>query len=356
MGSPAWFPQEMQSSTPQTSVTSSSTAGLSSDPLPMTAIPPPIARTSSNNGMSPSIDSSRDIAQQKATGPPGYGVTRLPMSYAMNPNSQIPAGPLQPPVPGNSLFSYNISHPTTGMTGAPQFPTSMDMRTGITPETGVTGLSFATQSVPQQASPSFPTSNATTPTLSMIHAPSFQMPPGVPKAPATPGPPGIGSTIPLSSSTNAPFSSGDSSQSLRPIIPQAPFLSNPPIQQQAYTPYNSVSALQTPPQGPWLHAPASGLVRSPLPVYPASLTGPFPMLAGSMLHSSATFPDTQPPGVSTVAAPPGASASTTSAPQSIPSSGMQAEFPPGVGLHKIHVDNLLLIHYVMYFFSSFQSR
>lgn len=81
MGSPAWFPQEMQSSTPQTSVTSSSTAGLSSDPLPMTAIPPPIARTSSNNGMSPSIDSSRDIAQQKATGPPGYGVTRLPMSY-----------------------------------------------------------------------------------------------------------------------------------------------------------------------------------------------------------------------------------------------------------------------------------
>ncbi|XP_031112833.1 pre-mRNA-processing protein 40C isoform X1 [Ipomoea triloba] len=336
MGSPAWFPQEMQSSTPQTSVTSSSTAGLSSDPLPMTAIPPPIARTSSNNGMSPSIDSSRDIAQQKATGPPGYGVTLLPMSYvnAMKPNSQIPAGPLQPPVPGNSLFSYNISHPTTGMTGAPQFPTSMDMRTGITPETGVTGLSFATQSVPQQASPSFPTSNATTPTLSMIPAPSFQMPSGVPKAPATPGPPGIGSTIPLSSSTNAPFSSGDSSQSLRPIIPQAPFLSNPPIQQQAYTPYNSVSALQTPPQGPWLHAPASGLVRSPLPVYPASLTGPFPMLAGSMLHSSATFPDTQPPGVSTVAAPPGASASTTSAPQSIPSSGMQAEFPPGVDVSR----------------------
>ncbi|CAH9105024.1 unnamed protein product [Cuscuta europaea] len=312
----------MQPSTQQTPIISS-TAGLSSDNLAMPAAPHSSANTNSNNGTSTSIDSSGDNARQKATGPLGYGVTRPPISYAMISGPQISAAPLQPPVPGCSLFSYNISHPTTGFSGGSQFSTSMDSLSGIKQETGI---SFAAQSVPKQASPSFPTSNAATQMMKMHPAPSFHMPPGVPKSPATPGPPGIGLAI--------PFPSGDSSPSLRPFVPHPPFLCNPPIHQQAYTPYNSVSAMQIPHQGPWLNAPVGGLLRSPLSQYPVTITGPFPTIAGTTLHSPATFPETQPPGVSTMAAPHGPSPSTTSAAQSIPGSGMQAELPPGVDGNK----------------------
>ncbi|RAL54617.1 hypothetical protein DM860_001745 [Cuscuta australis] len=310
------------SSTPQTHL-SSSASGPSSDNLTMPAVPPSIASSHSNNETSPAMDSARDIVRQKAIGPLGYAVPHSPISYAVNSGSQISGAPLQPPVPGNSLFSYNISHPTTGQSGGSQCSSSMGVRPGIKHETGI---SFAAPSAPPQASPTVPTSISATQAIQMHPAPPFQMLPGVPKAPATPGPPGIGSTI--------RFSSGDSSPSPRPIVPHRPFMCSPPIQPQVYTPYSSFSSMQTAHQGPWLHAPVGGLVRSPLSHYPSSTSGPFPMMPGTTLQSPATYPETQPPGVSTMAVPLGVSPPATSASQSIPHSDMQADLPPGVDGYK----------------------
>ncbi|CAN4080945.1 unnamed protein product [Withania somnifera] len=128
MASPAWMPQEMQSSSSQTSVMSSATGEPS---------------TSSS---APSADSTHKAAQGKFIAPPGYGVGRDSFSYV---NASVPSGSsqqsssspfipstsagsaasLQPPIPGQSAnvsssFSYNISQTDNNFSDGLQFSSS----------------------------------------------------------------------------------------------------------------------------------------------------------------------------------------------------------------------------------------
>lgn len=74
MASPAWLPQETQSSSSQTSVMSSATG----EPT-----------TSSST---PNADSTQEAAQGKFISPPGYSVCRASFSYM---NANVPSGSSQ---------------------------------------------------------------------------------------------------------------------------------------------------------------------------------------------------------------------------------------------------------------------
>ncbi|XP_075089547.1 pre-mRNA-processing protein 40C isoform X2 [Nicotiana tabacum] len=417
MASPAWLPQEMQSSSSQTSGMSLATG----EPT-----------TSSST---PNADSTQEAVQGKFIPPPGYSAGRASFSYV---NASVPSGSsqqsssspvipstssgssasLQPPIPGQSAnvgssFSYNISHADNNFSRGLQFSTSplrpvspnqlVDVKNSSPaaslqpplPLVSTRLSSFIPGSAAPAASPlsgsnlsfngspqmvqtdqtmkpnrrvdiahkmgamtsppsvmqsfsqaghmssgsstaAFPTSHLGSPNIRMPHAPQFQVPAGVPRSPVTPGPPGLGPVIPSSSNVTATASPGGPSLSLRPNGPPVPVLANPPVQQQIYSPYLSASPMAPTLQGPWLQpSPVTTMLRPPFPSHPAGFAVPFPLSATGAPRSSATLPDTRPPGVASVATPPGV---PTTATQSIPALGLQPELPPGVDSAK-HVND-----------------
>ncbi|KAG5608601.1 hypothetical protein H5410_019882 [Solanum commersonii] len=408
MASPAWLPQETQSSSSQTSVMSSATG----EPT-----------TSSST---PNADSTQEAAQGKFISPPGYSVCRASFSYM---NANVPSGSsqqsssspvipstsagssalLQPPIPGQSAnvgssFSYNISQtdqfssstlrpaapdhsvdvknaspaaslqpplplvstrlssfmPGTAtaagplisgsnlsFNGGPQMmQTDQTMkpnrRVDVAQETGgMTSATFVMHSVSQavhmssgSSTAAFPTSHMGSPNIiRMPHAPQFQVPAGVPRSSVTPG---LGLAIPSSSNLTATASPGGPSLPLRPNASPVHVLANPSVQQQTYSPYFSPTPIAPSHQGPWLQPPpVTTMLRPPFPSYPAGFAVPFPLSATGAPLSSVTLPDTRPPGVAPVAAPPGV---PTTASQSTHASGLQPELPPGVDSCK-HVND-----------------
>ncbi|KAL3502269.1 hypothetical protein ACH5RR_036718 [Cinchona calisaya] len=162
-------------------------------------------------------------------------------------------------------------------------------------------------------------------------APSYQVLPGFPNSPATPGPPGISPSIPLPANMNVAPPSGDFSAAFqRPNI-QTPVLPNPPVQHQGYASYPSMSAVATSLQGPWLQPPqVSGLLpRPPFSAYPAPFTSPFPLPARSTPIPSVPSLDTQPPGVTNIGAPSGISILSAASTSQSTTSVLQLEIPPG---------------------------
>ncbi|KAJ8564843.1 hypothetical protein K7X08_001303 [Anisodus acutangulus] len=418
MASPAWLPQEMQSSSSQTSVMSSATG----EPT-----------TSSST---PNADSTQEAAQGKFIPPPGYSVGRASFSYM---NASVPSGSsqqsssspvipstsagssasLQPPIPGQSAnvgssFSYNISQTDNSFSSGPQFSSStlrpvapdhavdvknaspaaslqpplplvsprlssfipgtaapaapllsgsnlsfsgspqmvqtdqtmkqlQNRRGDVAQEMGaITSATFVMQSVSQaghmsssSSATAFPTSHMGSPNIRMPHAPHFQVQ-GVPRSPVTPRPPGLGPAIPSSSNVTATASPGGPSLPLRPNMPPVHVLANPPVQQQTYSPYLSPTPMAPSHQGSWLQPPpVTTMLRPPFPSYHAGFAVPFPFSATGAPLSSVTSPDTRPPGVAPVAAPPGV---LTTASQSTHVSGLQPELPPGVDSGK-HVND-----------------
>ncbi|KAK9275913.1 hypothetical protein L1049_023187 [Liquidambar formosana] len=160
MASPAWLPQEVQSSTSQALVSGSTTGGPAGGSVAPTATSPsPIAGTPTSKGPSGTpIDSMEESAQAKFSNAPGYVVPAPSFSYGMLPNasttsgssqqsssssainSNLPASTVvrQPLVPGPSssaspTFSYNITHTSAGLPGSQQFQS----KTLFSPRDGV---------------------------------------------------------------------------------------------------------------------------------------------------------------------------------------------------------------------------
>lgn len=172
---------------------------------------------------------------------------------------------------------------------------------------------------------------------------TFQVPPRMANAPATPAPPGLASSIPSPSGSAIQASSQDS-PALRTFMPVAPFLPNPPIQHSAVAIYPSASP-QVGPPGPWMpHQNIGGFARPSFSPYGAVVPGPYPMPIRSTPPQSVSYSDIPPPGVSptvsTVGVP---TTSSTAGSQSSIGSG-QAELPPGIGkISKTHLSNFLTV-------------
>lgn len=173
---------------------------------------------------------------------------------------------------------------------------------------------------------------------------SFQVPPGVP---ITPGSPGISSFVHSSSNTTAALSSADSPATPRSFMSTAPVISNFPVQQQIFSPYPT--PFQAAPPGPWLQSPQiSGVVRPPFSPYPTVIPGPFPMPTRSMLPISVSFPNTQPPGVTPAVSSVGNSASLVASGDQSTDGSAQEELPPGIGMSRL----LVLVNAFNYSFGS----
>ncbi|MCE3217089.1 hypothetical protein HAX54_010315 [Datura stramonium] len=283
--------------------------------------------------------------------------------HAVDVKNASPAALLQPPlplvptrlssfIPGTAAAAAPLlSGSNLSFSGSPQMvqtdqtmKTLQSRRVDIAQETGgMTSATFVMQSVSQaghmssgSSATAFPTSNMGPPNIRMPHTPQFQVPAGVPRSPVTPGPPGLGPAIPLSSNLTATASPGGPSLPLRPSVPPVHVLANPPVQQQTYSPYLSPTPMTPSHQGSWLQPPpVTTMLRPPFPSYPAGFAAPFPLSATGVPLSSMTLPDTRPPGVAPVAALPGV---PTTASQSTHASGLQPELPPGVDSGK-HVND-----------------
>ncbi|XP_059308905.1 pre-mRNA-processing protein 40C isoform X1 [Lycium ferocissimum] len=419
MASPAWLPQEMQSSSSQTSVMSSA------------------AGEPTTSSSTPHADSTQEAAQGKFIPPPGYNAGRASFSYM---NASVPSGSSQqsssspvisstssgssaspqPPIPGQSAnvgssFSYNISQTDNNFSSGPQFSSStlrpvapdhagdvknaspaaslqpplplastrlssfipgnaapaaprlsgsnisfngspqmvrtdqtmkplQNRRVDVAQEMGaMTSATFIMQSVTQaghmssgSSATAFPTSHMGSPNIRMPHTPQYQVPAGVPRSPVTPGAPGLGLAMPSSSNVTATASPGGPSLPLRPNVSPGHVLANPSVQQHTYSPYLSPTPMAPSHQGPWLPPPpVTSMLRPPFPSYPAGFAVPFPLSATGAPLSSVTSPDTRPPGVAPVAAPPGV---PITASQPNHASGLQPELPPGVDSGK-HVND-----------------
>ncbi|CAN4090396.1 unnamed protein product [Withania somnifera] len=365
MASPAWMPQETQSSSSQTSVMSSATG----EPT-----------TSSST---PYVDPTQEAAQ-------GKFIPLLDIVLVIPSTSAGSAALLQPPIRGQSAsagssFSYNISQTDNNFSSGLQFSSStlrppapdhsVDVKNAspaaslqpplplvsprlssfipgtaatanrmvdIAQETGgMTSATFVMQSVSQaghmssgSSATAFPTSHMGSPNIRMPHAPQFQVPAGVPRNPVMPGPPGLGPAIPSSSNLTATASPGGPSLPLRPNVPPIHVLANPPVQQQTYSPYLSPTPMAPSHQGPWLQPPpVTTMLRPPFRSYPAGFSVPFTLSASGVPHSSVSMPDTRPPGVASVAAPPGV---PITASQSTHASGLQPDLPPGVDRKRVN--------------------
>lgn len=194
-------------------------------------------------------------------------------------------------------------------------------------------MQSATQPRPN-SSPSathFAANNFSNMTTWMPAAATFQVPTGMPKTPATPGPPGIASSVPSPSSSAIQASSLDSTVLLRTFMPTAPVLSNHSIQHNAVAMYPSAPPQAAPP-GQWLQPQhISGFARPSFSPYTPVIPGPYPMPTRSIPPPSVSYPDIQPPGVSPVVSAIGApTASFTGGSQSSVGLG-QAELPPRIG-------------------------
>ncbi|KAK4373432.1 hypothetical protein RND71_008816 [Anisodus tanguticus] len=282
--------------------------------------------------------------------------------HAVDVKNAFPAASLQPPLPlvSTRLSSFIpgtaapaaplLSGSNLSFSGSPQMVQTdqtmkQNRRGDVAQEMGaITSATFIMQSVSQaghmsssSSATAFPTSHMGSPNIRMPHAPHFQVQ-GVPRSPVTPRPPGLGPAIPSSSNVTATASPGGPSLPLRPNMPPVHVLANPPVQQQTYSPYLSPTPMAPSHQGSWLQPPpVTTMLRPPFPSYPAGFAVPFPFSATGAPLSSVTSPDTRPPGVAPVAAPPGV---LTTASQSTHVSGLQPELPPGVGMHIVSAKNL----------------
>ncbi|XP_055802640.1 pre-mRNA-processing protein 40C isoform X2 [Solanum dulcamara] len=317
------------------------------------SLQPPIPGQSANVGSSFSYNISQTDANF-SSGLQFSSSTLRPSApdHSVDVKNASPAASLQPPLPlvSTRLSSFIpgtaaaaaplLSGSNLSFSGSPQMvQTDQTMkpnrRVDVAQETGgMTSATFVMQSVSQaghmSSSTPFPTSHMDSPNIiRMPHTPQFQVPAGVPRSPVTPGPPGLGRAIPSSSNLTATASPGGPSLPLRPNVPPVHVLATPPVQQQTYSPYLPPTPMAPSHQGPWLQPPpVTTMLRPPFPSYPAGFTVPFPLSATGAPLSSGTLPDTQPPGVAPVAAPPGV---PTTASQSTHASGLQPELPPGVG-------------------------
>lgn len=211
-----------------------------------------------------------------------------------------------------------------------------NLRADGTQEVGaITSAPAAMHSASQprpNASPSaahFVANNFSNMTTWMPSPATFQAPTGMPKTPATPGPPGLASTLP--SPPNSTIQSS-SLEAPRNFMPSAPILSNPPIQHGAVTMHPSAS-----PPGPWLHPhQIGGFARPSFSPYATVIPGPYPIPTRNTPPQSVSYPDIQPPGVSP--------ASFTAVGQLSVGSG-QTELPPGIGKpRKFNLKFLLWLH------------
>ncbi|OVA12114.1 WW domain [Macleaya cordata] len=370
MASPAWLSQDVQSPMPGATQQAQVLGPLPPVSGPSTTLasptavtPAPVAGSSTPKGSSgtPS-DAKQESPQAKFVPAPGYVVPAPSFSYnvvskanttsgssqqssaAPVIKSNVPASvaALQPPVPSQTTttgpsFSYNImTHNTTAPSGSLQFQPSTNTSVAASQEARTTtSASPGSQTVPL---PVHPSSSSTTATPNLYPSPmwmptasSFHGHPAMPGTPGTPGPPGIPpSPSPSSITIRSVAMDSSSSAHLRPVMPStAPIPSNPAVQQQLYSPYTSLPAMAPPPQALWLQPPPlGGLQRPPFLPYPAVLPGPFPLPVRGMNFSSATFPDSQPLGVTPLGPPGGISLSSVGPGQSMSSLGMQPELPP----------------------------
>ncbi|PHT81167.1 Pre-mRNA-processing protein 40C [Capsicum annuum] len=335
-----------------------STSGGSSAPLQ-----PPIPGQSANVGSSFSYNISQ-TDNNFSSGLQFSASTLRPAApdHSVDVKNVSPAASLQPPPPlvstglnsfipgtaaaaGPLLSGSNLSfngNPQMAQIDQPMKPLQ-NRGVDVAQETGgMTSATFVMQSITQaghmnSGSPAtaFPTSHMGSPNMRMPHAPQF-LPAGVPRNPVTPGPPGLGPAIPPSSNLTATASPGGPSLPVRPNVPPVHPLANPPVQQQTYSPYLSPTPMAPAHQGPWLQPPpGTTMLRPPFPSYPVGFAVPFPLSATSAPLSSVTWPETRPPGVAPVAAPPGV---PTTASQSTHALGLQPELPPGVDSGK-HVND-----------------
>ncbi|XP_057783614.1 pre-mRNA-processing protein 40C isoform X2 [Salvia miltiorrhiza] len=158
---------------------------------------------------------------------------------------------------------------------------------------------------------------------------TFQVPARMARAPATPGPPGIASSIPSPSSSTILASSQDST-ALRTFMPGAPVLPNPPIQHNAVAIYPSAPPQVAPP-GPWLsHQHIGGFARPSFSPYGAAVPGPYPMPIRSTAPQSVSYSDIQPPGVSPAVSAMGVPTTSFTAGRQSSIGSEQAELPPGI--------------------------
>ncbi|KAJ8562924.1 hypothetical protein K7X08_031376 [Anisodus acutangulus] len=350
------------------SVPSGSSQQSSSSPvIPSTsagssaALQPPIPGQSANVGSSFSYNISQ-TDNNFSIGPQFSSSTLRPVApdHAVDVKNAYPAASLRPPLPlvSTRLSSFIpgtaapasslLSGSNLSFSGSPQMvhtdQTMKRIRRGdVAQEMGaITSATFVMQSVSQaghmsysSSATAFPTSHMGSPNIRMRHTPQFQVQ-GVPRSPVTPRPPGLGPAIPSSSNVTATASPGGPSLHLRSNMPPVHVLANPPVQQQTYSPYLSLTPMAPSHQGPWLQPPpVTTMLRPPFPSYPAGFAVPFPLSATSAPLSSVTSPDTRPPGVAPVAAPPGV---PITASQSTHVSGLQPELPPGVDSSK-HVND-----------------
>ncbi|KAL2506465.1 Pre-mRNA-processing protein 40C [Abeliophyllum distichum] len=273
--------------------------------------------------------------------PPAPSHTSRPGSFVPGTAAQVMTPPGPPPVgvpQGSSSHSANFSF--NGNQQLMQNDLSLKTSVRTTQEIGAIAssqLSIQSASQPALTNPSpsvtgFAANSFSGMSVRLPPVPSFQVPPGMPRTPLTPGPPGIASSVPSSSNIIAVPSSVDSPAFPRSFMPTAPVLSSFPVQQQTFTPYPT--PFQTAPQGPWLQSPQiSGVVRPPFSPYPNVIPGPF-LPTRAMLPLSVSFPNAQPPGVNPeVSSVVNSTSSMASGDQSTVGS-TQEELPPGIDSSK----------------------
>ncbi|MCD7457344.1 hypothetical protein HAX54_034894 [Datura stramonium] len=256
MASPAWLPRKCSAPSSQTSVMSSATG----EPTSSSSTPNADSTQEAAQGkfISPpgySVDgllfsymnaSVPSGSSQQSSSSPVIPSTFLQFSsstlrpaapdHAVDVKNASPAALLQPPLPlvPTRLSSYHtwklqqlqllLSGSNLSFSGSPQMvqtdqtmKTLQSRRVDIAQETGgMTSATFVMQSVSQaghmssgSSATAFPTFQyGHLPNIRMPHTPQFQVPAGVPRSPVTPGPPGLGPAILLSSNLTATASPG----------------------------------------------------------------------------------------------------------------------------------------------------
>lgn len=371
MASPAWLPQEVQSSTSQAPVSGLPAGETGGTAAPSLAAPAQIAGTSSSEVSSgTSTDSMHESTQAKVVNAPGFVVPASSFSYSVLPNASTISGSSQqssptaviksnPPVstvvlplfsgPSSSTtptFSY-ISHTSAGLPDGQQFQSKSNTSAADVnilssalsiPHSAPLPLQSSSSSIMSASS----TANLVSETPWMRAGQAFPVPARISGTLGMPAPPGILQSVSSSSNPIVPYAVVDSSSSavVRPVMPTAPILSNSAVQQQTYHTYPALPAMALPPQSLWLRPPQmGGLPRLPFLSYPSVVPGPFPFPAHGLPLPSVPLPDSHPPGVTPVGS---SGAILTSAVDSahplLCSSGMHPELsPPGIGNNK-HVN------------------
>ncbi|GAB4850661.1 hypothetical protein Ancab_029972 [Ancistrocladus abbreviatus] len=318
MASPGWLAQEARPPTSQ-----APDAPLPSPGAPVGHPTPSVASATVAGGTS--IDSRQESAQGKFAPPSGFLVSPTSFTYGAPPAPNMSSGSTQqssntsvmvpnplisavprPQLPGLSascspLFSYNNSHTGVGFPNSQNSQFSTNASAGVIQVPGTVSSASSTDNTSER--PTKTASSLIQATILTPNASSIPLPPAVPAAAKTPGPPGIAAApVQTSYSPLVPSVAMDSSSSSvpRPVVPAAPVPSNPAAQQQVYPLYTSIPPTGASPQAPWLQPPQiGGLPRPVFLPYPPIYPGPFPLPVHGMTLPSVPLPvpDSQPPGV-----------------------------------------------------------